>query len=213
MYKRQTQGCDSGTDQYCGKCGSNGACLICYNSFKSENVCTEVTAEVSKCEQYNNEDSCMKCKPGYYLSGDLGSMSCGANDIYNCYIINPLNNETCWFCDGYELTGEGLCDISKSCTTTECRSCESDGTTQTCTMCNPGFVLSSSGTCSSETGALLGCAQVDSDNKCVTCRYGYYVNSNQNEDVSCVKSPKYESNKINEMHLIILLIMSYLIEF
>ena len=208
-----SEGCETGTDQYCGQCGSNGSCLICYNTFKSGTTCKEVTTEISNCEQYNDEQTCMKCKDGYFMTGSLGDMSCRSNNIYNCYLINPQNSESCWFCDGYELTSDGLCDTSKSCSGTECRSCELKGSSQVCTMCNQGFVLSSSGTCTAETGALLGCAQVNSENSCVTCRYGYYISSNKDDPVSCVKSPKYESLKLKKLGFIFLLAMNYLLKF
>ena len=56
--------------------------------------------------------------------------------------------------------------------------------------------MSTGNTCEVETGALTGCAVANKDNKCVTCRYGYYVNSNSGDDLVCGKSPLYEKQEI-----------------
>ena len=198
--------CSTGTDELCGKCDSTKACQICYNSYKSGKTCKSPAEAISQCELYADDKNCMKCKDGYFVEDFSDMTSCSRNNIFNCFIINPYNVKQCLFCDGYQLNANGLCD-NVSCTAENCRSCELDGTSQVCTLCNSGYVLSATATCLKEENTLLGCAKVDSDNKCTVCRYGYYVDSElAASQLACKKSQLYEFHSLWKVDFAFLLV-------
>ena len=204
--------CGGGTDEYCGQCGTNGSCLVCYNSFKKERTCSAVTSTVTNCQLYSDENTCISCAPGYYLTHFFNSQVCLEINIYDCYAVNPQTVKTCWHCDGFELLSTGLCDNSKPCTQENCRSCESQNGSQVCTLCQDGYVVSNAKTCVAATGTLEGCTEVDADNNCVGCRFGYYVDSETNQTLQCKKSSLYEgaeSLKISLIGFLVLGVMKF----
>ena len=194
--------CKNGTDPYCLTCSSvNGkeGCHLCAASFIDKDTlkCKTPSQTIDHCGSYNSSDQkCFECQKGFFLSSDG---FCVEHKLEGC--VDPLDQAQCRECDNFMIKEDKTCDMSKPCSIEGCSTCEMKDGKEICVRCKGEFVLSlkeneeSTQTCVESKAELEGCSLVKNEN-CISCKFGYYVNSKLSEQMKCTKSPAYESQMI-----------------
>ena len=205
--------CKDGTDPYCLSCGvgeSEGepGCILCAASFiDSSKVCKLPTSLVDNCGTYDSStQKCLDCKKGFFISSDG---FCVKHEIEGC--LDPMSQSECRECDGYVLKEDKTCDLDKTCSFEGCSTCQISDNQEKCLKCEKGFVFShftdgSVNKCTKEETKLEGCAIIK-DDKCISCQFGFYINSKIGEETKCTKSPAYESQYIVNSFIISFMVL------
>ncbi len=174
--------CDQhSTSTACYKCSAN-------NYLTASKTCTSYSAD-SKCStqdlsRVSTGPACSACSSGNVLLSDRTCKT--VTGISNCR-VHGADETTCTECkSGYLLTSTTLCTAIDTATTgSHVHHClEHDTTTASatakCSVCNPGYILQSSGTvCSRSTAGIidncLTIGEVSAVEQCTECNSGYYL--------------------------------------
>ena len=147
---------------------TDNLCDVCYRGFIQVNGKCEI-ANIANCKTYSSA-TCTTCHPGYYP--DSGNLACLRQYKSHC-LTYTSNAEECTKCENLFYV-----DTSKNCvniTKTNCR--ESNGTTDTCKICMPGYKLDT-GACTKVSGNHIpidNCLGkiLNDDDYCDVCESGY----------------------------------------
>ena len=127
--------------------------------------------------KHKNSSFCLECKSTFYLSPSNKCVKCSSN-FTNCFNSNLKNSVIGTECaDSYFLDTK----INKCVKCPDnCQICSNKG----CTLCHPYFSLyhHKCFVCSDS-----NCIQCISNNKCILCKNGFFVNNKTN---SCIRCPQ-----------------------
>ncbi len=178
----------------CSKCASNGQCSACrvgWNFNMQNKTCILVGygCNDQNCLVCNGPQSCGQCKPGYQvgafqtpLNGLIGicrPLICPYN-ITNCmacsisYSTNfNFQKVLCSQCNSGYILVNGFCVTNLTtygCTVANCTMCSYNNF---CSMCTPGFTLTSSGTCLPTSCIIPNCGSCQVNTICGQCNAGF----------------------------------------
>lgn len=175
----------------CASCSFNNFCSKCNNGFilSPLGICIPTQCNIQNCASCSANYVCQQCNTGYSLS--LGFLSlqyqpisslvasmltaqCIPNTI-TCKLANCAycsSNGVCASCaTGYDFPSGGSNTCSPVCNVANCFQCV-EGSSGQCTICSPGYNLSSDNlTCSAISYSCPGCQDYNT-----TCYYNWQRN-------------------------------------
>ena len=192
--------CKDGADPHCLVCGPHGediGCRLCAVSYveSSSLICQTPKDIIDNCGSYDTiTKKCVECRKGYFMSKEG---FCVEHKMEGC--IDPLSNDTCRECEKFMMTKDRLCDVKRECSIMGCSTCEMRGDQEVCLKCRNNYILNLvqdggdvNQSCILEFADYKGCVMIKND-KCIGCKFGYFVSSKFDNDLRCSKSPVYES--------------------
>ena len=197
--------CLKGTDHFCASC-KNEKCIACYHSKNVDGICKPIETPIEFCSQYNEEDQCIYCKYGYYLQDGV----CLKTSLKNCFTHHIEDPSKCGVCNGFVLKSNGQCDETRKCTVKHCKSCMIEEEKELCLWCNDEYILSHKDkyTCIQARGFLKNCFSQNSSGRCVTCRYGFYIDpTKEGKLTNCIHSELYNGFNILKSLLVVFLLL------
>lgn len=174
---------------FCEKYLNGSNCLQCeFGYFKTASTCSKVT-EKENCLDYNQSSGkCSLCESDYYLPNPNAFNPCikrviSLEEISNC-VQNSIFADECAECkEKYSLSQDNivcLSDITDCLPGHQVQALLSTIPNHSCTQCVTGkFFNSSSGLCEDNT-IIDKCQDYEFlENKCKTCKGGYYIAENK----------------------------------
>lgn len=180
--------CTTLADKKCLGCVTGDTCAWCYESYwnATTKACTAPTTEIDDCVNYKDATTCAVCDEEYRLSGN----ACVEVTPDDCISVKSTDVSKCQVCDSGKRGDftTGVCGDT-DCTSTNCKYCTmTSATTEVCSRCDDDYNLTSTGTC---VNTVANCAVLDTNNKCIQCDFGYYMNK-----TACESSDETGSNGI-----------------
>ena len=208
--------CKDGADPHCLVCGPNGediGCRLCAVSYvqTSSLICQPPNDIIDNCGSYDTiTKKCVECRKGYFMSEEN---FCIKHEMEGC--IDPLDNNTCRECERFIMTEDNLCDVKRECSIMGCSTCQIKDGKEICLKCRNKYIMNLADegngmehTCILEFADYKGCVMIKND-KCLGCKFGYYVSSKFHNDLRCSKSPVYESEFVVKSLIGFLIILFY----
>ena len=150
-------------DVQCSKCGSEGSCDRCIDSFYTEKGCDTAVTPVAHCWGYDDKTTCNECDFGFVLKAN----TCQACKVAGCALCDDL--DACSACYGGVVTDGKSCAASlPKCDAENCDACVFK---EVCLLCKSGFALNSLDKCEP---APKNCF-VSEKNLCSACHSGFYL--------------------------------------
>ena len=165
--------CTTGADKMCGHCMKASGCMICWDGYPKDKICTAPTTKVENCISYSNATTCRQCDKDYILDGTKCE-KLSTPKITNCKVESK---GICSACTGYDLASDGKKCESTACKLDNCEACgKKNGTTQTCAMCKDGYYLNDKALCVAVPTGMEKC-YVSTAGKCASCKPKSFVES------------------------------------
>ena len=165
--------CTAGADKMCGSCLKASGCVVCWEGYPKDKICTAPTTKVDNCLTYKSATECSACEDDYLLESNKCTKLAAAT-IKNC---KRESKGICGGCTGFDLAADG-----KSCTETACKldNCEAcgkkNGTAQTCAYCKDGYYMNDKFLCVANPSGMDKCV-ISTAGKCTSCKAKSYVES------------------------------------
>lgn len=172
----------------CQTCYTNGTCQVCSQGYFLTNASTCSQSQTSaasipiNCNWGTGPENCAICAYGYSLqAGFCYPIYVSSPNFQNCLVQQaPM---ICQICQSSYFVGPlGNCLLMNqinetNCNAANCAYCSSGTANNTCTVCMPGFQLTSQNTCTNTTCNIMGCSTCGSNGQCSACMIGYNFNN------------------------------------
>ena len=163
--------CTTGADKMCGSCMKTTGCLVCWDGYPKDKICTAPTTKVENCLTYKDATTCNGCDEGYTLSSNKCTKTADPT-IKNC---KSQNGDVCMGCTGFDLAADGKSCTENACSLDNCDACGAkDGDNQTCAMCKEDYYIDSKKVCVAKPAGTEKCT-VSNAGKCIACMPRSYV--------------------------------------
>ncbi|EAS00424.2 zinc finger lsd1 subclass family protein (macronuclear) [Tetrahymena thermophila SB210] len=201
-------------DQNCSKCNSQGQCLDCIQGYYiKNNICIsnnqyfiqQIPLNCLKGYQLNNQNECVSCP----TSGQLCTLSQADQYINYCNYNNydQFNDLNCSQCNNGYLMNQicvSQCPIyyQPDIQNINCQSIGINNCIQTqnklCVKCDSTSLIDSSQNCIKIicTSNCATCQYINSNNVCILCNSGYYLQDNQ-----CVANSNCQNNIVTKKNV------------
>ena len=135
----------------------------------SVNTFTCTGTEITNCEVFSG--SCTKCKRGFYLDG---SSACVTNPVIaDC--VSFLTDGKCSACSaGKHPAANGLSCVADPAPLSFRSNCKAYSAIDTCSTCNPGFLLSGGNCVDAAANAIAKCRAQTNANVCAACESSFF---------------------------------------
>lgn len=163
----------------CNYYAPSGACLYCAPGFYTA-ANGHCVASVSNCLQQATA-GCVSCAPDFFLQAQSGV--CGGQNVWVALYTNTMY--------GSDAATTPVCLPG------QVANCAQHATATTCTVCAPGYYLTTALQCAVPTTIVLYCARYSNATACAACEQGLYLSAN-----ACVPNPQTSAPASNCLYFV-----------
>ena len=170
------------SDELCQVC-EGSVCNFCvYSQPDNQGVCQPPVKVIDGCYSYIKEGVCQECDEGYYQDTNGGCYKLTNKNAEHCF-MSLISTSSCSHCKNSTLTTNGKCPSKRKCTDSNCEICSMWGSSESCNVCMPNFVLIGPtyrmAKCVRSNEKLSGCYYSNSTSFCKDCDIGFYFSDNE----------------------------------